>query len=66
MDTEVLEIDIHNTIDALMALRPSSCTLNRIVELECPDLNHSPQLSHPPPSPNINGISTDGLLCENL
>ena len=50
MDTEVLEIDIHNTIDALMALRPSSCTLNRIVELECPDLNHSPQLSHPPPS----------------
>lgn len=34
MDTEVLEIDIHNTIDALMALRASFYTLNRIVELE--------------------------------
>lgn len=36
METEALEIDIHNTIDALMTLRPSSCTLDRIVELEWP------------------------------
>ena len=66
METEVLETDIRNTTDARMALRPSSCTLGRIVELEWSWSEPQTTAEPPPPSSFFTGSKESHLFFDFL